>query len=104
MTTDPVKKNCHVNANISCGDCRLGELCLPIALDADEINQLDEIIHRGRVLNKDDFLYRESDDFSSVYAVRSGSFKLYKTDVNGEEQITGLYPVSYTHLTLPTIA
>lgn len=84
-------RTCHTNPSVSCGDCRLGELCLPIALDAAEITHLDEIVKRGRALSKGDYLYREGDEFTSIYAIRAGSFKTYKTTMDGVEQVTGLY-------------
>lgn len=84
-------RTCHTNPSISCGECRLGELCLPIALDASEISRLDEIVKRGRALNKGDYLYREGEDFKSIYAIRAGSFKTFKTTQEGTEQVTGLY-------------
>jgi len=86
------EKTCHTNPNVSCGDCRLGELCLPIALDAAEITRLDEIVKRGRPLKKGDYLYRQGDEFKAIYAIRAGSFKCFKTAwEDGEEQVTGLY-------------
>lgn len=84
-------RSCHTNPTISCGDCRLGELCLPIALDASEITRLDEIVKRGRALNKGDYLYREGEEFKAIYAIRAGSFKTFKTTQEGVEQVTGLY-------------
>ncbi len=84
-------RSCHTNPSVSCGDCRLGELCLPIALDASEITHLDEIVKRGRALNKGDYLYHEGDEFTSIFAIRAGSFKTFKTTVDGQEQVTGLY-------------
>lgn len=86
------EKACHTNPNVSCGDCRLGELCLPIALDAAEITRLDEIVKRGRPLKKGDYLYRQGDEFKAIYAIRAGSFKCFKTAwEDGEELVTGLY-------------
>jgi len=84
-------KTCHTNPNVSCGDCRLGELCLPIALDSAEITRLDEIVKRGRPLKKGDYLYRQGEDFKSIYAIRAGSFKCFKTAWDGAEQVTGMY-------------
>lgn len=86
-----IEKACHTNPSISCGDCRLGELCLPIALDAAEITRLDEIVKRGRPLKKGDHLYRQGEDFKAIYAIRAGSFKAFRTAREGEEQVTGLY-------------
>jgi CRP/FNR family transcriptional regulator len=84
-------KRCHTNPLVNCGDCRLGALCLPIALKTEEINQLDEIVKRGRPFNKGEHLYRQADAFHAVYAVRSGSFKAYSTADDGTEQVTGFY-------------
>lgn len=87
----PRVRACHTNPGVSCGDCRLGELCLPIALDAQEITRLDEIVKRGRALSRGDYLYREGDEFKSIYAIRAGSFKTFKSTWDGIEQVTGLF-------------
>ena len=84
-------EKCHSNPTVSCSDCRLSELCLPIALSEIEIDQLDDIVQRGRPLNKGDHLFRETDAFKCVYAVRSGSFKSYRLAKDGTEQITGFF-------------
>jgi CRP/FNR family transcriptional regulator len=84
-------RSCHTNPSISCGECRLGELCLPIALDAAEIMRLDEIVKQGRALSKGDYLYHQDEEFKSIYAIRAGSFKTFKTSREGTEQVTGLY-------------
>jgi CRP/FNR family transcriptional regulator len=84
-------KRCHTNQLVNCGDCRLGPLCLPIALNTDEIDQLDDIVKRGRPLGKGEHLYRQGDVFHAVFAVRSGSFKAYSTGDDGTEQVTGFY-------------
>ena len=82
---------CPHNASISCSNCRLNELCLPIALDKTEIHQLDEIVQRNRPLRKGDHLYRQNDPFKSVYAVRSGSFKSYVLGADGHGRVTSFY-------------
>lgn len=84
-------RRCHQNNAVNCGDCRLGPLCLPLALNNNEINQLDEIVKRGRPLNKGEHLFRQADEFHAVYAVRSGSFKTYSCRDDGIEQVTGFY-------------
>ena len=86
-----VARKCSHNSQVTCGDCRLAPLCLPIALSADEIDQLDEIVKRGRPLNKNDHLFREGEEFQSIFAVRSGSFKAYSITDDGNEQVTGFY-------------
>ncbi len=84
-------KQCTHDFQVSCGNCRLNSICLPLALEHDDIAQLDEIIQRSKPLQKNQHLYREGDDFQSVYAVRSGTIKAYKTTDDGREQVTGFY-------------
>jgi CRP/FNR family transcriptional regulator len=86
-----VRKLCPHNVNISCASCRLSELCLPIALNKTEIHQLDEIVERNRPYKKGDHLYRQSDEFRSVFAVRSGSFKSYVLSDSGQGRVTGFF-------------
>ena len=84
-------KTCPHNSAISCGNCRLGAICLPLALELDEVGKLEEIVKRGRPLQKNEHLYEESEDFTAVYAVRSGAIKAYHITGDGEEQVTGFY-------------
>ncbi len=88
---DDAVKRCAHEYQVSCGNCRLASICLPLALEHDDIEQLDNIIQRSKPLQKGQHLYREGDDFQSVYAVRSGTLKAYKTTDDGREQVTGFY-------------
>lgn len=84
-------KSCTHDYQVNCGNCRLNSICLPLALESGDIEQLDEIIQRSKPLQKGQHLYREGDEFQSVFAVRSGSIKAYKTTDDGREQVTGFY-------------
>ncbi|MDB6061218.1 MAG: Crp/Fnr family transcriptional regulator [Verrucomicrobiaceae bacterium] len=85
------EQRCRHDYQISCNNCRLASICLPIALEASDIDQLDSIVQRGRPLQKGEHAYREHDVFSAVYAVRSGTLKAYRVTDDGQEQITGFY-------------
>lgn len=85
------ERHCHHDFQISCSNCRLSQICLPIALEATDIDKLDSIIQRGRPLRKGDHVFRQNDPFKAVYAVRSGTLKSYSTSDNGEEQVTAFY-------------
>ena len=74
-----------------CKDCSLATLCLPLSLDMQDLDALDDIVKRGRPLKKGEFLFRQGDEFSSVYAVRSGTLKTFSISGCGEEQITGFH-------------
>lgn len=82
---------CPHNSEINCASCRLSRICLPIAIAAEDVVQLDEIVERGKPLSKGDFVYRQNDSFNAVYAVRSGALKTYRITANGEQQVTGFY-------------
>lgn len=85
------QKSCPHNTEVKCGNCRLGAICLPLALENDEVVKLDEIVQRGRPLQKGEHLYRDKDPFGSVFAVRSGAIKAYRVTNDGQEQVTGFY-------------
>ena len=74
-----------------CKDCSLACMCLPISLHADEMDALDRIVKRGRPLRKGDVLFRQGDEFSSIFALRSGAIKTYGLSDEGDEQITGFH-------------
>ncbi|MFV8819624.1 fumarate/nitrate reduction transcriptional regulator Fnr [Haliea sp. E17] len=86
-----VLSGCDHSASVRCGDCRLSGICLPLALDTDDVDQLDRIIQRGRPLRREAHLFREGDAFNAVFAVRSGALKAYRTTRGGQEQVTGFY-------------
>jgi len=88
---DGADTRCPHDRQISCTNCRLNGICLPLALDLHEVEQLDEIIHRNRPLQKGEHLYRQDQPFTSVFAVRSGSVKAYAITDSGQEQVTGFY-------------
>ncbi len=83
--------NCPHDKKVSCGNCRLNTICLPISLHIDDIDRLNSIIQRGKPLQKGDYLYRANDLFDSVYAIRSGAVKAITINDNGVEQVTGFY-------------
>lgn len=82
---------CSNDYQANCSSCRLNEICLPLALELHEVEQLDEIIHRSRPLQKGEHLYRQDQLFTSVFAVRAGSVKAYAITDCGQEQVTGFY-------------
>lgn len=91
LSDDLPVKPCSHEYQANCNNCRLTSICLPFSLDAKEVDQLDAIIQRGKPLQKGQHLYRESDQFQSVFAVRSGTLKAYRTTDDGREQVTGFY-------------
>lgn len=82
---------CNHGKTGSCSTCRLADLCIPIALEIEDVNKLESIVNRGKPMAKGDHIYREDEQFKSVYAVRLGSVKTYRMTGDGKEQVTGFY-------------
>jgi CRP/FNR family transcriptional regulator, anaerobic regulatory protein len=79
------------NNNVNCKTCSIKRLCLPVLLADSEMDHLDNIVQRKRVLNKNELLYSAGDNFEAVHAVRSGSLKSYTISQDGTEQLTGFH-------------
>jgi CRP/FNR family transcriptional regulator len=89
MSKERVVKLADIRAN--CQNCSLLQLCLPMGLAEGDLEKLDSIIQRRKPVQKGEFLYHMGDPFKAVYAVRSGSFKTFTINAEGQEQIVGFY-------------
>ena len=74
-----------------CKSCSLYQLCLPLGLEEGDLDKLESIIKRRRVIEKGSFLYHSGDKLKSLYAVRSGSFKSYTPVADSAEQVVGFH-------------
>lgn len=83
--------NSALHSEIKCQTCSIKRLCLPVMLADSEIEHLENIIQRKKVLKKGEFLFHAGDTFDSIHAIRSGSLKSYIISSNGTEQITGFH-------------
>jgi len=84
-------RNCPGAQHINCMNCSISELCIPFSLNETELRTLDNIIDRKRPIHKGECVFSDGENMRSLYAIRSGSFKTYTIDENGEEQITGFH-------------
>lgn len=64
---------------------------MPIALRDDEMIRLEEVVQKGGLIYPQDTIYRQDNDFKSLYAVRLGCIKTYRMTEDGREQVTGFY-------------
>ena len=62
---------------LSCHNCRMNNFCLPLGLDADDLDKLEELIERKNPLQPREGVFSSGDPFTSIYAVRSGSIKSF---------------------------
>jgi len=74
-----------------CSSCNLREICLPCGLIGQDADQVDALIYTRRRVKRGESLYRAGDEFSSLYAARSGFFKTVQMLEDGREQVTGFH-------------
>ena len=90
-TEESVQRAPATRPSMQCLTCNLREVCLPAGLAADELKQLDRIIHRKRPLKRGEYLYRTGSTLQSLYAVRTGFLKSCVLHDDGREQVTGFH-------------
>ncbi|MCW8878538.1 MAG: fumarate/nitrate reduction transcriptional regulator Fnr [Kangiellaceae bacterium] len=86
-----MSSNSSLHSEIRCQTCSIRRLCLPVMLADSEIEHLENIVQRKKVLKKGEFLFHAGDDFDAIHAIRSGSLKSYTISSDGTEQITGFH-------------
>lgn len=74
---------------VACASCNLRELCLPVGLNAGELQQLDGLVAKRRSVARGDHLFRNGERFEALYAVRTGFFKTCVGSEDGRDQVTG---------------
>ncbi len=72
---------------VTCHNCGFNSVCFPRGLSKDEINQLEDVVQRRKVLHKGEFLFRNGDAFQGLIAIKSGMAKLVFHNEQGEEHI-----------------
>lgn len=83
--------HCDQTFDAACENCRLRALCLPSALDAEEIAFLETIIEYRRIFPENTVIYHDNQKFSSIYAIISGAVKTYKSYGDDKVSITGCH-------------
>ncbi|MFK8068568.1 MAG: cyclic nucleotide-binding domain-containing protein [Gammaproteobacteria bacterium] len=74
---------------VDCLHCRLSGICAAGNLGDDEAKQIDKAIIHMNPLKRGDYLFRQGDNFESLYIIRSGTIKSFISSEDGEEQIVG---------------
>ena len=75
----------------SCGSCALHELCLPVGIDAEDLERLDATVRDKRALDRGKTLFRQGESFHALYVVRSGSLKSFVESPGGDLQVLGFH-------------
>ena len=74
-----------------CSTCVLGQFCLPVGLNPEDISKIDSLVTERVRLKKGDSLYRQGDTLNAVYGIKFGTLKTEYALPDGREQITGFH-------------
>lgn len=74
-----------------CANCGINSLCLTIGVSQNDWLDIEPFVTTGKTLQKGEVLFKAGDDYTGIYIVRSGSFKLVETTQLGEERIMLFY-------------
>lgn len=74
-----------------CATCSFYELCTPVTLENGEFELLDAVERQSRRIKKGEYLFHAGEEFSSLFAVRTGFFKTTVTLQDGRDQVTGFF-------------
>jgi len=74
---------------VACASCNLRELCLPVGMNAKELDQLEGLVDKRRTVPRGGHLFRNGERFEALYAVRTGFFKTCVGSEDGRDQVTG---------------
>ncbi|MCG8414675.1 MAG: cyclic nucleotide-binding domain-containing protein [Pseudomonadales bacterium] len=77
--------NLTVVPKTTCPDCRLSDLCLARELDAAGLSDVGKFVRNSKRLRKGQHLFRQDDEFHSIYFIRSGFAKSYINNSGGDE-------------------
>ena len=62
---------------------------MPIGLDVVDMQKLDEVVATRRHVKQGELLFRDGEEFKSLFAIRTGFFKTSVATPDGLEQVTG---------------
>ena len=75
-------------ASTLCSTCHTRKLCLLGAMPSDSSVPVDELVLTRKRVHSGEHLFRAGDPFDSLYAIRSGFFKIYALTKSGRIQVT----------------
>ena len=74
---------------VACSNCNLRELCMPVGLNEEQLQRIDEVVAVRRKIKRGAALFRNGETFTSLYAIRTGFFKTCVATEDGRDQVTG---------------
>jgi thioredoxin reductase len=74
-TNDATARLAFEVVKTACSNCNLRELCMPVGLSPTDLDKIDEVVAVRRKIKRGAALFRNGENFTSLYAIRTGFFK-----------------------------
>ena len=74
---------------VACSNCNLRELCMPVGLSEEQLRRIDDVVAVRRKVKRGSTLFRNGENFTSLFAIRTGFFKTCVATEDGRDQVTG---------------
>jgi len=81
--------NLQNTIKVACSNCNLRELCMPLGLNEQQLQRIDDIVATRRKVKRGGTLFSNGEAFTSLYAIRTGFFKTCVATEDGRDQVTG---------------
>lgn len=92
VSVNPLPVAARINPQtikVACSNCNLRELCMPVGLQEQELQRLDDLVATRRKIKRGGTLFRNGESFTALYAIRTGFFKTCIATEDGRDQVTG---------------
>lgn len=76
---------------VACQDCGMDPMCSILEYAEEGSNVPEGVLLRRRKVARGETIFLKDDQFRSVFAVKSGSFKTYVPKVSGHDQVVGFH-------------
>lgn len=79
------------DGGVACKDCSLFQLCLPIGSGDADLELLERVVRRRRLIKRGEYLYRPGEPLIFIYAVKSGSVMTIVPLEGDSNQVSGFH-------------
>lgn len=87
-----MKNNVNGIKKVECENCAMNRLCLPTLIGDRKFNFTQDLLNcRNYAVKQGSFLFKQGDEFNSIYAICSGGIKLATKSTHKTEQVAGFY-------------
>jgi len=85
------RRDTEADSIVPCSRCPVARVCLPANIPAGQVGLIEGMVSRQRSLQPGQYLFHVGEQFSSLFAVRTGCLKTTVLDPDGGEHILNFH-------------